>query len=437
MKQETVILKKSDFEGFREWISLDLEAITWQGRYSSEFEEFWNLFFVEGLSFRQMMDRFSYASHVVKIGPLSSWFIWLKEKLITYIFIYRRIDLHELCQEGDLDISQVANTLRTFFLEKYPHLDGPFNDVFQVGNILSDNIYISFPMLCEVYPALDGVSGSIDYEVMASMEITLYEEWHSFFEKMKKDLIHPHFNFAKIKSDATFKQQFKFARELLGLIILGILLIYGVKVSNEMYEKHLTNRISIYEPQFMWLDKTLKFKKIAQSELDNANERVLKIDFDQIQTADTDKKESTLNETTTFGTESDVSLTSWDSLPKDFDATELEQSDYEEKRKGGFRDYAFGNRKVFRVIINSVKSQDSRDKLQELLKRYGVTQADNVKPGLAVPGGYYFNLYVNRRLLKEFLANVMEVDDSILYESRTSRRNPPGQNKVFIWVKSL
>ncbi len=437
MKHETVILKKSDFDGFREWISLDLSAITWQGRYAPEFEEFWSLFFVEGLSFRQMMDRFSYAAHEVKIGPLASWFIWLKEKLITYIFIHHDIDLHQLCQEGDLDISQVANLLRTFFLEKFPHLEGPLNEVFQVGNILSDNIYISFKMLAEVYPALEGVSGSIDYEVMLSMEVTLYEEWRSFFEKMKKDLIHPQFNFAKIKSDATFKKQFKFMRELVGLIVLGVLLIYGVKVGNQMYEKHLTNRISIYEPEFMWLDKTLKFKKIAQSEINKSNERVLKIDFDQIDTGTADSESRSLTEGTTFGTESDVSLTSWDALPKDFNATELEQSVYEEKSKGGFRDYFFGSRKVYRVIINSVRSSQSRDKLKDILERYGATQADNVKPGLAVPGGYYFNLYVDRTLLKEFLANVMEVDDSILYESRTTRRNPPGQNKVFIWVKSI
>ena len=88
--------------------------------------------------------------------------------------------------------------------------------------------------------------------------------------------------------------------------------------------------------------------------------------------------------------------------------------------------------------MRSVDSKDARSRLDTLLKTYNVTQVDNVKPGKRVPGGMYYNLYVPRPYLKEFLAQVMDVDDSTLYESRTrSERNPPGKNKVFIWVKSL
>jgi hypothetical protein len=59
-----------------------------------------------------------------------------------------------------------------------------------------------------------------------------------------------------------------------------------------------------------------------------------------------------------------------------------------------------------------------------------------VRPGQEVPGGIYYNLYVPREFLQEFIEQVKSVDSSISYESRTrSKRNPPGKNKVFIWVK--
>ena len=73
----------------------------------------------------------------------------------------------------------------------------------------------------------------------------------------------------------------------------------------------------------------------------------------------------------------------------------------------------------------------------ELLKKYNVTQVDNVKPGQNVPGGIYYNIFVPRDYLKEFLAQVMDLDEAILYETRTRGKNPPGKNKVFIWIKNL
>jgi hypothetical protein len=88
--------------------------------------------------------------------------------------------------------------------------------------------------------------------------------------------------------------------------------------------------------------------------------------------------------------------------------------------------------------MKSVDTYVAKSKLDVLLKNYEVSQVDNVKPGQDVPGGIYYNLFVPRERLKEFIAQVMEVDDSILYESRTrAGRNPVGKNKVFIWVKNI
>jgi len=138
-----------------------------------------------------------------------------------------------------------------------------------------------------------------------------------------------------------------------------------------------------------------------------------------------------------FITESDVLLTSWDTLPKNFGLAELEMSNYEEESKGGFRDSQFGNKTVYRVIVNSVESQKTRSAINILLDKYKVTQADNVKPGTFVPGGVYYNLFVPTELLKEFLMKVDEVGDVVIYESNARVKNPPGKNKVFVWIKSF
>ena len=138
------------------------------------------------------------------------------------------------------------------------------------------------------------------------------------------------------------------------------------------------------------------------------------------------------------GVETDVVLTSLDSLPKDFDVADSEQSLYEEEKTSGYRDSRYGNTKVYRVMMRSSDTGRANTILKNLLKKYEVSQVDNVAPGRSVPGGYYYNLYVPRTYLKEFMAQVGEVDTAIIYESRTrTRRNPPGKNKVFIWVKNI
>ncbi len=383
------------------------------------------------------MERFDYAQHEIKTGPLSSWFNWLRQKFIIFSFTHFDYHLFALCREGKLDLADTANSLRLFFLDKFPHLEVPLNEVFQIGNILSPNIYVDFKALVDNYAALEGVDGSIDYEVMPSMEITLYREWKSFYAKLKKDFGNPNFNYEQIRSEASLRTQLKFMRELGIMLVLGVVLIFGIKYANKAYEKYLINKIAVYEPQFMWLDKTLKFIRISDSD-SPANQSVPKINFDEIKSSDVDKEvERSLEDSSSFGTETDVTLTSWDALPKDFEATQLEQSDYEEVNAEGYRDFVFGSKKVYRVILNSADSRGARDKINTFLAKYGVEQADNVRPGMAVPGGFYYNLYVPLGNLKEFIASIMEVDEATLYESRTTRNNPPGKNKLLIWIKTI
>lgn len=435
VKNREIVFDGEDFSEFRQWLSLNMEGITWQGKYKQEFEDFWSHFFVDGMSLTQMMRRFEYAINKVKIGPLSSWFVWLQEKFLCYIFVSKEITLDELSQLSHIRSRLLANILRNFFTDNFPHLDEYFSDKFQVAHEASENLAVSYREINEELEIGEKYLGTIEDEIMPSMEVTLYEEWTSFLGKMKKDFVSQDIDLDKLKREASFKHQLKIIGEFLVFLLVGVVLIFFIKMGNDWYKKSLIEKISIYEPQFQWLDKTLTFKSTDEVKVtDDFN-----LNVDDIENIPEDKFKTPVEyrEAERFETESEVVLTSWDSLPKDFDVAELEQSKYEEITKGGYRDTRFGNKKVYRVMMKSVNTFKSRTELDKLLSKYGVTQVDQVEPGLIVPGGVYYNLFVPREYLKEFLAQVMDIDDAILYESRTRGRNPAGKNKVFIWMKSL
>lgn len=433
-----LILTNEDFGKFREWLDLNIEAITWQGRYKEEFEDFWKRFFIDGLSFAQTIQRFQYAYEQSTIGPLASWFSWLSNKFVCYVFIKKDVSIKFLSDESGYSLGDIASMLRSFFIENLPYKEEEFSETFQICNLGSENISLTYSEFIKT----SNLDDSVDYsslgpeDVMSSLEITLYDEWRDLNNKMKKELFHPGFDFNSLKSKASVKKQVYVIRDIAIMFIVGAILIFGIREANKFYKKILSDKISIYEPQFKWLDKNLTFKK---KESVSANE--LKIELKDIEKVDKAKNVFDLSEKedeTRYEDESEVALTSWNHLPKDFDVVNLEQSDYEELRKRGYRESRYGNTKVYRVLMQSEDVAGSQNSLNFLLKKYLVTQVDHVKPGTKVPGGIYYNLYVPRNYLKEFMAQVMDLGHSVLYESRTrTRRNPPGKNKVFIWVKSI
>jgi hypothetical protein len=84
-----LILYDHDFGEFRSWLNLNLDGLTWQGRFKKEFESFWDSFFEDGLTLKKVIERFDYAYSEVRIGSLSSWFLWLRDKFLSYIFIFK------------------------------------------------------------------------------------------------------------------------------------------------------------------------------------------------------------------------------------------------------------------------------------------------------------------------------------------------------------
>ncbi len=425
-----IIFEESEILNFRGWLALDLDGLTWQGRYLSEFEDFWESFFSVNLSIEQISLKFKYLNFKLKTGPLQSWFSWLKSKFVIYTFITKDITLYQLSVRSDTTLSTLGNLLRDFFLNKFPQLDDDITSLFQIGNVGSKSLDLKFSNIAKSLNIETSIKGPIDDEIMSSMEVTLYEEWRSILKKMKVDCSNNDLNLESLKRKTKKRRYFSFIIEVVLLITVGIFIVYGIEKVNKWYENYLTNKISIYRPQFLWLDKKLKFKEketVKVSEIKKSLEEVEHNYRPIVSDRDAEGSE--------WKTESEVILTSLDTLPRDFDITGLEQSEYEELRKGGYRDTRFGSRKVYRVAITSYHPEVSKKKLNNLLDMFGVKQVDNVRPGQNVPGGIYYNLVVSRKNLREFLAKALEIGEATLFESRTRRANPPGKNKVFIWIK--
>ncbi|MAF77360.1 MAG: hypothetical protein CME63_00230 [Halobacteriovoraceae bacterium] len=434
---ESVIFHKEELDRFESWLGLNYDAITWQGRYETEFKAFWAAFFVPGQSLTQIIGRFEYALLYAKIGPLNAWFTWLRNSFLFYIFIKKDLSILELSEKSNLSYDRLGVILRDFMIEYFPELEEQMSERFQVSNRISPNLNLRYSELKELYKFdEDAEEHNLD-SVLGSMEITLYPEWVKLSLKMQRDLFHPGFDFSRIKTNLSFKRQLRVFRDIIIFLLAGIVIVFVIQKLNIQWEKEIIEKISIYEPQLKWLNTTLSFKD--DQAINSENFKLGAYELDLVENKEESQFDAlALDDEIRYEEESDVILTSWDSLPKDFDVADLEQSDYEEEKNRGYRDSRYGSTKVYRVLLRSVDTKDSKEKLNVLLDKYKVTQVDNVRPGKSVPGGIYYNIYVPRLYLKEFLAQVVDMDEAVLYESRTrTGRNPPGKNKVFIWVKNI
>jgi hypothetical protein len=432
---DEIVFTQNDFQEFRQWLNLNLDGLTWQGRFKKEFESFWDDFFGSDLTLKLLMDRFEYASREVKIGSLSSWFTWLRDKFLCYVYIFKGPSIYELSKMAELPMQHMATILRNFLFDEYPHLDRYLSNCFQVGNILSPNVATTFNQIKLEVNIQSPLVGSNDDEIMPSMEVTLFEEWSGFVKKMHADFNKKKITFSEIKDRASFLKQMRVLQEVVLLLFIFTFTIYAVKGINVWYEKYLLNKVSIYEPTFSWLNKSLVFKS---NEKKPTNE--FKLNFNEIKDITKGEKLTEFFDPEKYEEETEVTLSSFDTIPKDFSGVDKEASQYEgdAESPNGYRETKGGTTKVYRLMMNSTNTYATRDKLTSLVKKFqGEAVGDSV-PGMDVPGGVYYNIYISRKDFKEFMTETMKGETSKLFESNTSNvKNIPGKTRVFIMVKSI
>lgn len=421
---------------FKQWLKLNLNSISWEGRYLDEFNQVWELIFEPNIKIKDQFLFFNSLPKFFTQGPIISWFNWLRNKLICYLFIYLGQNISSLSDFAEVKQSEICLILRDFFVEQFPYLEEAINETFQVGNLIDLDHSLVFDDIKALVQVKDEIVGSNEEDVLKDLEVTLYSDWNELKETLNRKKNNS-FEIDKVLSDKKkFSRQLKFVRELVLLFIIGGVLIFAIKVGNKTYEDYLVEKISLFSPNFFWLDKNLSFQN--ESFL-NKKKLDIKLDeLERLEQLESKKVFDDIREVSRYEVESDVVLTSVERLPKDFEVANLEQSDYEEDRKGGYRDSRYGRRRAYRVMMTSVDPKKTKENLVQILKQYGVEQVDKVKPGTEIPGGIYFNLHVPRHALKEFLSKVSSFErEATILESKTVFGGKKNMNKVFIWIKSI
>lgn len=430
-----LVFTQKDYLEFRSWLNLNLDGLTWQGRFKKEFESFWETFFESDLTMRKLIVRFDYAYSQAKIGSLSSWFLWLRDKFLSYIFLFKNKTIGEIADETRLNPSMLATILRNYLLDEFPHLDHYFSEVFQVGNVLSPNLHTSFSKIKKDINIATPAVGSREDEIMPSMEVTLFDEWGLFIKKMRSDFAASSFDLSKIKERAGFLKQVRVFQDVSILLLLFTITIFGVRQGNIWYERYLANKVSIYEPQFTWLNKSGVFKGTEKKAVPE-----FKLKFDDIKDI---SKSSEINEffdPAEYEEETEVTLTSFENIPRDLNKADKEPSQYEgdAENPNGYRETTGGTTKIYRLMMTSTNPYLTRDQINELMTKYQVEPVGDSKAGNDVPGGVYYNIYIPRNNFKDFMSETMKINQGKLFESNTSNvKNVPGKTRVFIMVKSI
>lgn len=416
--------KSSESLTFLEWLNLNIDSITWEGRNKDQFYTLW-----EGVLCSE--NPFLSLDSVIKLlssSPLKKWFTWLQEMNINYCFYIKNYSLSELSQKSHKSFNEINIILRSHFLKFYPLEVAIADKIFSSGNKLySDNNLLfnqsdisSYTKLSEVYHFDD---------VMKEIEATLMDGWSDVLE------------FANSKVPQTFKRptlnlvfNSRFIREVVLLGIIGIFIIFATRFGNKLYEESILSKVSILKTDFLWLDKQIAYKK------ETPVDEVITLDskeLEDLEKTETEMTQSVEVSPSTFIGESDVVLTSIKSLPKDFNSASLEQSKYEEIKEGGYRDHRYGRGRAYRILINSYDAIKTKKQIQRYIDKFKLSQVDNVAPGTTIPGGFYYNLYVSSNTLKDFMSELDEELEVTVYESRTAFSAPKDMNKIFIWIKLI
>jgi len=433
-----MMLVKNDFDQFKTWLDLDINSIAWEGRYADSFSGFWDSFFKDQIEPKELGERFDYAKKIAKSGPLISWLNWLFEKFISYSFINRDLSVRELSLQFDLPERYISTILRDHLIKVYPAYEDLINDKFQISNVSSENLFIKFTDIEDQMGNDARAKGTFEDDILAHMEVTLYPDWPNLVKELRKDILLLKVDFENFQKRVGFKKQIRFIQEVIVLLLILSMIVFALKNSNKWYEDYLVNKITLFEPNFFWLDKSLTYQEqdlLAQQNIDLSNKELDELEKIEAQQVFSDEKLGSR-----YDPESDVVvLDSVEDVPKSFGEAETEQSEYEENKKGGYRDSAAtaGNKKAYRIMMASVEPTVIKSKILPLLDEYGVAQVDNVKPGTQIPGGLYFNLHVPTKNLKDFMSKVTQINEATIFESRSQGGDVAGKNKVFIWVKSI
>lgn len=409
---------------FRHWLNLSMSDLIWTDEHMKSFDEFWILFFEREMSFKEIHNKFYMIEKSMKTGTLRRWIRWLRDRFNCYLFVFEKINLRDLALDTYYRINDLAYTLREFLIEEYPDKKKDIDKYLSVGNYLSPNLYISFDSLQKNLKIRNHIQCRNEQGFMSSLEVPFFEEFPHLVELLKSG---GRSRFGKNFSPKGFG--FFLGKVLvytLSFLLASVLLVWGIKGLRDWNSNYLKEKIKISIPSFY--DEKILERGIVSPRIfiDEKIEKKLPqnyFDFDE---------ESIHREET----ETDFVIASIQDSSLSIKSAKFEDSTYEEKKKGGFRDYRYGRSRAYRLFINSMYLDQMKKKIDEKLKSISYRKADNVEPGKLIPGGRYYNLYIKDGDVKSFLESFQDTDSKV-YVSKTPVKSPRGMSHIFIWIKEI
>lgn len=414
---------------FLDWVGVDKVSLSWEEKYIEEFNVFWNYILNESVEISEQFKRIRSFYTKLPNGPLKSWCCWLEESYIQYLFSNGKQSLFELSQISRLPISDISFVVRKLLITNYPNLKEEINLKLSIFSPQDKNSSIRFEEFIKdkhiiLEPRVIGATSLKD------LEITLLGSWSVVRDNLPREVKME----KKRKGAPSIKKQMSFFQELILLFVISGFLILSIQIANKWYEGYLSKQVTLFESDFFWLDKSLVF----ENETDDLSE--IDLEYSEIEKLEKAENKLVVEDTVSlsrYEDESDVTVTSIETIPQNFEVAKSELSSYEEKRKGGYRDFRYGRRKAYRVMLTAVDPSLLKQKLHKILNEYNVKKVDNVDPGKEIPGGIYFNLYVPKREVKSILSEMSELKGSTVLESKTIFGGPKNMDKVFIWIKKV
>ena len=396
-------------------------------------------FFPENLNwhdtYRQVLDYKEKQSTVYA----KEWLQHLLNYYSLFLFFNKNISLQTLLQTKFVTLADYLLFLRKNFQLIFPH---KMNEIDSFFATLAREIQYRDLGLKEILENLDIKMQDSDFHTLYASSLPELEPRSvvKFSETIRLQMHQSHLGLWQKMHwrNWTLNSNYwkMFFLQILIMTLVTVFLFFVIKKINHFYEKIILEKITLLEPNFLWLDTKLTFKnetdipqkeiKLSSTQLDEL-EKLERLEQSQIQESE-------------FFPESDIIDTSvaiggWAGISQEFSGSEEEvpaptvNSDY--------RDIYNGFSKAYRLMLNSADLFDMRQKLIGLFKTYKVKEANIPYVGKESLEGVYFNVYIPSTKIQQFIAEVGNIEMTNTYISKTSHIPPKGYERVFIWVKRI
>ncbi|MBF0359838.1 MAG: hypothetical protein HQK49_02450 [Oligoflexia bacterium] len=425
------------------------KSVNKSGISFGEFEQFWQLFYVDELSLAELGERYRYVLNKFNFGPKGLWFKWLYEMHICFIFVRKQISIEQLSIELSIPPKDLIFILRDFFLRHYPEQENFFNHTFSLSTFLTDNLKTTFNDIDQQINSMGKISPvgiEDDDKDQNLIELFSPKEWKNILRKLHKDLYKSRSTGVKASSilrRENLWHQFVIFIELMIFVLVAFAAIMLLRWGLKTYEDYGEKKLALFAPDFLWPEQSMIY------EIPYQKNRIANISDVEDITKIREKKflPNNFDDDERFETESDLAASSTDdinSLPENFHNQTSEES-YKNSmlKRREFRDDQSGKNKVYRLVMRTSDVEKSSQRIEKLISRYSAEKISVNKSMVSASvdalraGGEYYNLYVSKEILKEFVANISSSEESVLYVTKSSKEGPVDKSKVFIWLKEM